>query len=67
MRTSLEDTVQFLIQFSLNLFIGYDKIAQMLIEKGAKIDEVNEDNNSPLLWATFTGTLYSKESEIGSI
>lgn len=36
--------------------IGFEKVAKILIEKGANVNVVNEDNESPLLMAA----LYSK-------
>lgn len=37
------------------LFIGFDKIARMLIDKGADVNVVNSKNNSALILAALTG------------
>lgn len=39
------------------MIIGFEKIAQQLIDKGANINAVDENNNTPLLWAAYTGTI----------
>lgn len=51
----LSDYIKTIHHFFIYSFVGYEKIAKMLIEKGANINAVNEDNNSPLLWAVFAG------------
>lgn len=54
--------VVFQYVYSLNfwllfiILIGYEKIAKLLIQKGANVNAVDENNNSPLLWAAFAGT-----------
>lgn len=37
------------------LFVGFEKNAEMLIERGADVNAVNKQNNSALMGAAVTG------------
>lgn len=37
------------------LHLGFDKIAEFLIEKGANVDAVGQDGNTPLIWSVYNG------------
>ena len=39
-----------------NLFLGFDKIVQLLIEKGANVNAVNKVENSALIYAATKGS-----------
>lgn len=41
----------------IRLFKGFEKIVQMLIEKGAHVNAVNEDGNSALIFAVLEGNI----------
>lgn len=43
--------------FSIHSIIGFDKMVQVLIEKGANINAVNENNNSAVILATLNGKI----------
>lgn len=40
---------------AVHSFIGFEKIVQMLIEKGADVNAVNEDNFSAIIYAANRG------------
>lgn len=37
------------------MLIGFEKVAQLLLKKGAYVNAVDENSNTPLLWAAYTG------------
>lgn len=39
------------------LFLGHEKIVQMLIKKGANVNSVNGDKNSALIFAADNGNI----------
>lgn len=43
--------------FSIHSTIGFDNMVQVLIEKGANINAVNENNNSAVILATLNGKI----------
>lgn len=45
----------FHIFFVINVFIGFDKIVQMLIEKNVNINAMNNNGSSPLILAAGAG------------
>lgn len=44
-----------LIDFPVCLFLGFDKIARMLIEKGANVNAADDNNLSVLMYAALNG------------
>lgn len=44
--------------FFIHSIIGFETIVQMLIEKGANVNAVNEDNNSALIYAALEGKIF---------
>lgn len=41
----------------IHLFVGFERIVQMLIKKGANLNAVNEDKFSALVIAAFRGNI----------
>lgn len=41
----------------IHLFLGHEKIVQMLIKKGANVNSVNGDKNSALIFAADNGNI----------
>lgn len=47
----------FIFILSIYLFIGLEKIVQMLVEKGANVNALNKDKKSPLFFAASKGNI----------
>lgn len=45
------------VPFSIHLFIGYEKIVQILIENGANVNAMNDENDTALLYAAAKGKI----------
>lgn len=46
-----------MIIFFIHFFVGYEKILQMLVEKGANVNIVDANNNSALIFAASKGDI----------
>lgn len=46
------------------LFVGFEKIVRVLIEKGAKVNAVNKKGNSALIFAALSGKSKSNGKRI---
>lgn len=50
-------SINHLYFLGIHLFLGFEEITRMLIEKGANVNAVNEDNNSALVLAIVEGNV----------
>lgn len=55
---------EFTFSVFIRSFTGSMKIVQMLIQKGANVNTVNEDNNSALMYAALNGITFEIYSTI---
>lgn len=47
-----------------NFFLGFDKIAEYLIQNGADVNAIGQDGNSVLIWAAYNGKKFFHVFEI---
>lgn len=53
-KDNLKNPVYYL-EFFIRSFLGFEKIVQMLIDRGANVNAVDEDNTSAIIFAANKG------------